>query len=224
MALVKQSYIIEQMRSKSLNFFIVKEGAQIVDLQDDEGTSTEGAIDQLTETLNSIESGILEIAVSNKSRKQKAKGGDANNFTYKVRIGENKTDQAGAGGLLREIYELRAQMDKKEFEHQLQEVERRLSKKDKKESLMDNPMVQQAIGALISKYGAGAGAVADAPGIHGVETPETKTKITQEEKALLANSVSRLSKVDPDIINTLVKLANLAEENPAKYNMAKSFL
>lgn len=234
MAFVKLQTIKDQMLNKQLPFFSIKEGNQVVDLQDDEGVSVDAAVEQLESIVESIESGILEIALSNKSKKQKAKGGaDLMNFTYKIRIGESKKEnESGSLALIREIYELKADLQKKDFEHRMEELERIMSKKEKKPAFdLDHPLAQQAITGLLTHFAGGSAPVANHTGIaDNVSEPEapaaeTKTKrMTPEEKKTLTESIQRLSKVDPDIINTLVKLANLAESNPGKYNMAKTFL
>lgn len=232
MAFVKLQTIKDQMLNKQLPFFSIKEGNQVVDLQDDEGVSVDAAVEQLESIVESIESGILEIALSNKSKKQKSKGGaDLMNFTYKIRIGESKKEnESGSMALIREIYELKAKMQEQSFEHRMQELERSMKKKEKKD-FFEQPMVQEAITGLIQNFGKQATPVANHHGIADdlAETeapPETKTqrRMTPEEKKTLTETIARLSKVDPDIINTLVKLAQLAESNPGKYNMAKSML
>ena len=230
MAFVKLQTIKDQMLNKQLNFFSVKEGNQLVDIQDDEGVSVDAAVEQLESIVESIESGILEIALSNKSKKQKAKGGaDLMNFTYKIRIGESKKEnESGSLSLIREIYELKADMQRKDFEYRMQELERSMKKKEKKD-FFEQPLVQEAITGLIQTFATKATPVANHTGIadnhsEAEAPPQTNRRMTPEEKKTLTETIQRLSKVDPDIIETLVKLANLAETNPGKYNMAKTFL
>lgn len=94
-----------------------------------------------------------------------------------------------------------------------------------------------AIGGFIGQFirpGAGMGANVQLAGsIAGPqpakrvgETPamvEPPVGVTSEQVRMF-NAITRLEKVDPDLLNTMEKLADMAENNPAKYKMAKGML
>ena len=78
--------------------------------------------------------------------------------------------------------------------------------------LIDNPNVVNGImGTSTTKPNKQMGAV------------KTEAQASDDQKRL-ETSLESLSKLDPDFVTSLEKLAKLASENPNKYNMAKSML
>jgi hypothetical protein len=78
--------------------------------------------------------------------------------------------------------------------------------------LIENPAVVNGI--------MGTGTTKPSKQMGAVKTQEQQSA----DQTRLENSLEALSKIDPDFVTSLEKLAKLAAENPNKYNMAKSML
>jgi len=96
--------------------------------------------------------------------------------------------------------------------------------------ILDHPLTQQISGLLINTFTGNKNSSDDMfrkrqqaqqqqqrQGLAGTQTEE-------EAEAEIVTAVQRLYAIDRDIPGLLTKLADLAENNPTKYKMAKSFL
>lgn len=233
------AFISERMRVYQYRYYQVydQDGKTLIDEQQNSDVDLETAINRLESLLNNLE-GLVHVKVSKANRQEKGAGGNVQALTYTLQLGgahmgANKPADNNAGfvqgiGAIRESMEqsFQAKLDamQKDWEHR--EEVRRLNERitgletalKEKDPMTEAgmQMLQQFGPAILgSMFGKPA-----APMIHGPGTETAADDIdTRAENALV-----RLLKVDPDFITNLEKLADLAETNPAMYQMAVSFL
>src|SRR5207237_1304670 len=89
------------------------------------------------------------------------------------------------------------------------------------------PVIQSTIAAIGNLFRPGS-AVGMPVALAGTDTPVQRVgalpKNNDEKLQRLAVALDKWERADPDVLDVIEKIVNLAETNQAKYNMAKSLL
>jgi hypothetical protein len=119
-------------------------------------------------------------------------------------------NQSVAGIGFADYNSLREKLFQLELEHQRKELEREYSKEPTWfEKILENDKVQLIVTALITKMAENKTAAAPIT----IAAPDNTDELT--------NVLIRMSKIDPDYKNTLTKLVQYLEKNPAVLNQIK---
>lgn len=218
--------VLQVMQQKQICFFKVLDatGKNLSYIQDDEEITPAEAYNELSDYLKNLESGIVTIVLSERSFKDKNKGGDikTNNYQFKVRVGNNLNTPAAVSGLnedykelLKQNFELQNKIMLLEHQQKTDEITRKLE--EKIEGLKNEDVLEKyapLLTGLFSKFMTPAAEAA--PAINGIDENQQTTK-----KEIITKAINRLLKVDKDLSENLTLLADFAEKNPDKY---KSFI
>lgn len=211
----------------------------IYEMQDD-NMSVEDSVRLLGDTLDNME-GLVIVKVADRSKADKGKGGRHLQHEYQINLGQPVQGIGGftappvqdSGKLMQEMearFNDRLDAMQREFEmkREIEDLKRQLS-----EAQQGSSIENIAIG-FIEKIMPGMGnnpPTAHSPALAGHDEPEELTEehtgqVLDERTAaqMCTTYINRLLKVDPEFIAVLGKLADMAENSPNKYNMAKSFL
>jgi len=229
MAVYKPERIIKLMREKNFPCYILSDGKNEFDSQLNEKMSVSEACDRLTESLSEVSGNdvSVEIAPAVAANGKLAGRGKMNFERVDLSNGVAASKQVAGisgfqdAGMLKALLDKNLDLEKRLIEAEAQKkidaLTNRMEQLEKGEqggingifnNLLQNEAIQQVV----------AGWLMNATGM----APPTATLngVNPDVDAC----IERLIKVDPDFINNLHKLADLAEQQPAKYRMAVSML
>lgn len=242
MAIVRnKEVILDKMGKDGISNWTVFDSDKktIIDEADGEDLDIAESIDKLSSLLDNLD-GMIHVVLRTTSKKVRGAGGNVHGtYQYTLRLGSAVSGVSGhmgalGGGSIAQLLEVMALKHQAEmqalrneflFNNKINELERKLKDKTNDDGVSDylkyimnviekgNQPVKQPIQTVpVNKPMALAG------------TDEPTEEAQELKKQKLTESLQRLLKADPDFINVLEKIADLAENNPTKYNMAKSML
>lgn len=239
------SWIFDQIRAKNIVAYQLLDEGQKNILAEGDDLTPDTVIAELQTMLPHM-GGMVYLVLSAKSKKEKAAGGNVGqNIKIPIQLGTNSAATAPVQGigsthtggmytqqqvdLLLAEREARhaAELARKEQEHafnqKMQELETRLNDENRVNPLLEKfaPAINGILTSYFTPKPVAVAGITDAPGaqVHPPHPDETHPLQLQIEQDL-----DRLLAVDPDFPAALHGLAQLAEENPEMYNMAKSML
>lgn len=216
--------ILDKMKAEQLRFYSVldSDGKSVIDEVDDEDIDSSESQDRLSDLLYSLE-GLVYVTLRGSSKKKRAQGGDvaAKTYRYSIRLGNAVTSQqsgsnSGIAGF-GEIFKLMNEKHAMEMAALRKEMELREEMKELRR------MIEEGNNQGIEKYLPLLQNIFNSP--TNMSTPRTigiagnDQDAVEDKKAILSDAISRLYKVDPELHNTLAKLAAFAEQNPTKFKM-----
>jgi hypothetical protein len=222
MATVNLNFVISEMEENNFLFWKIKDKTNIIALQDDESADLDHSIATLKKKLQAISANVVTIEVSQKSGKDKAKGGDLKTTgrSYLVTL-DNNTPAPIEGRavvniqgledlnkLRKENEDLKLQMIEQKYEQVINGIKDDFEeyKKNEKTDPIDKVIEAYLYSQLIPSQ---------APAnINGHQTTG----------ATWLNMVERWEAADPDAGELMEKIVTLAEKNKIIYNGAKSQL
>jgi hypothetical protein len=220
MAFVKIEYVYKLMEEKNLPYFRVMDGKLLIG-ENDEESEVQKAVDMLQETIEMVEDSMISIVLSDKTRKERGKGGSNwDTYNFKIKLKGAETASGGINGTILSMMEknstLLRQIEIQQKEHEMEALKKQIAElKDAKEK---PDMWERYLPLLATHFTGNKIAVAgheDEP-IQEVENTMQEDSINKIKRALKI-----LSKVDNDLPNTLMMLATFAQKQPEKY---KSFI
>jgi hypothetical protein len=214
---VTQEQVFKKMQSDQLMYWRVLDGRQLID-QCMDAASVEDSLEQLRLLLNQCEGNVVTVILSNKNNAEKAKGGrNYINYEYSVKL-RNTTDYSGSNSLLRELMDLKLQMQINELKKHHEEELRKITE-EKQSGPLDKalevllPLIQQQLMATTK------------PGIAGiVNEPVAEERLGISKKEELIQALNVLKANDSDYIDTIKALSKIALDYPEKYKMYKPML
>lgn len=227
MAYVKKAYVLKLMSEKELKYFTLydSDGRSVIASQESDDCTPKDAINQLEETLESLDGTFVAIKLSGKSKKAKSAGGDTRgsvtNYEFKIRLDETSKGHntsmegsySGMAKMMAEIADLKQQIVEKEKDFQIKTLEKKFED-FKAEQKNSNPYMDLAItqlATIFSKQKGGNTPVAGQKGIAGIDDDR------QEQILKAKEAVKRLAKVDKKFGDNLIVLAELAENKTEMY-------
>lgn len=132
-------------------------------------------------------------------------------------------------GMLREMQELRLEMQQAEHKRQLEKITEELEKAKKQNTRTPNPIYEKLLNIgteMLMKSKQPVANVAPVP-VAATTPAQAQNKIGifgTGEKEKFSELISRWKKVDADFVNTIEKIVKLAESNPDTYKMYKNMI
>jgi len=213
--------MFSQLHDKQLPYWTVSDGRSVIAFNDDEDSLSKSE-ELLQEVLDNVLDAYVIVKISERPRKDLSKGGNtrSNFLEYKIQL--KAASQPGVRGisgnsnnvdeLHQEIKKLRDELHKKELEVIKDNFQRQIDElKEKKNDPMTEMGMQVLSGLLIPKK---------TVAVAGAEDEAVKTDFVEKQKRIKLALV-KLSKVDPDLDQTMTLLAEFAVNNPDQY---KSFI
>lgn len=222
MAYVKEDFVIDRMVERNCMIYKMLDGNRLIDENDDEDMPIEKAVNQLTASLASIDSGIVTVKLSNKTGKNKALGGrDYKNYEFQVKLGGRAVAVSGVStdsqvvNLLKEISALKTEMIRKEYESKLDKLQESIDaiKNDK-----TNPYLEKFLPVIAGMFGVPLGG-GNPTALAGAPTAESEKKIVSpKDKARLRAALDMWITADPDNhLEVIEMIAQLASTKPSVY-------
>jgi hypothetical protein len=212
------------MRTKSLCCWKVSDGDGL--LNNHEGTDIEDSIVQLNNCLNAyVNSGVVIIAISKKTGKEIAKGGDIKLDSFKIKydtsinsaIPQNNNigfqhDRLDA--ITQQIQSIKDKIDSIEEEEEEEEEEEIGQVETPANVFLESikPHIPAITGLLLTKFGLIPQQQVE--GINGIADSETDIDMI----------INELQSIDENIVIRLKKLVYLAKNDKNTYNLAVNFL
>ena len=223
-------WILEHMKDRGYqNFAVYNDSAKKVLLVEEKtGHKTPEEAAQMLDGILKNMNGLVYLEITKKSRGEIG-GHGIQNSLIPVQLGEgvqsignvqtNQPNISESIGALEKSFNDRLEAMKREMEHkrEVDELKRQLKEAQEGNPLINTivPHIPQLISGIFGKT--------PAP-IAGHNEPAEKTEYSEEETEFASRQLSRLLAVDPEFLSVLEKLADMAENEPSKYQMAKSFL
>jgi len=201
---------------------------EVIDESQDETLSLDDSCTLLEDTLQGVTGTYVIVKASAKSGTEKRQGGNVKLFTFKIDLKNNagsvaRFDPAGRSGglqdLYREISDLKAELVRKETQNQIESFRRELQDmKDYREMSPLDKLIESYVDKMIQ-----SGQLA---GVSQEKNNSTQTNPVTDEKTKekLMNAIKTLGKNDPDLAETLHKIAHIAATDSKKYDNYKSML
>ena len=222
--LVTQDYAFRLMREHDCRFWKLKDsdGKSVLGEQKSDEVGIEESVRKLEDTLAELNGRFVNLEARSRSSKDRGAGGDLKSGIFDLRV---KLDGNGIGStataspsinpaLYDRIAGLEKQLLEVEYKHKMSDLQRQID-----ELKEGNPMLDQLVpvlSGLFAQGNPGGTAAAQAPALAGPEKKQGRVK----------ELLVRLSKVDPNVLETLECLVKFAEANPSQYlgyvNMLKS--
>ncbi len=226
---VSQEFVVKQLRAHQIKFWkmVDSDGKSVIAEQKDEERTVEQSVNMLEETLMDLRGKYVLLKARAKGGSKIAAGGDNTTgiFDWKILLDE-KAQGVGAvkepGSsdvtkhltLMDQIQNLRLEMQQKEHQHQMERLQDRI-KEMESEMKESNPMMDSLIAGLTKVF---AGGSLSAPVASVPTTPVPQLAGTEPSNgARIKNAIIRISKIDPDVPETLEALASFAEKNPEQF-------
>lgn len=216
MALVTKDYVTRTMKDKGLKHFTVKDsdGKSVIGDNHDEDTTVEKSAAMLEELLEEVSGTYVYVNLSEKTKRQKGAGGNMmGDYNFKVKLHGDTTSISGhnpnSSNYYKQLADLQIQLAEIKKDHEIERLKMEFEEFKKEKS---NPMMDAALGHLINIMSGShqtQQAVTASPGIHGTG---------DDAQSRMKSALKRLSKVDKNLAETLVSLANFAEKNPKAYH------
>jgi len=218
MIVAKPELIFKEMREKEMPFWhILRHNTEKeVAANMNKDVPLEESVMMLKETLESLSGDTVDVIVSERTKEDLGKGGNIKNIKrqeYTVKL--NGIDVSGIGSvksandpifqLMKQNYDLQLMFEKLSWEKNnsgdaatIAGVERIVDRLDK--------YLPQIFGFKN---------VPILPQVNGLPTATTKEEAAKQ----LQESIDKISKIDPDVLDTLSRFATLAETKPDVYKM-----
>lgn len=229
------TWVFDQIRAKGASAYRLQNENRTVIMAENEGLSPDVVISELQGILPNL-SGLVYLTISTKSKVEKSQGGKANDIVIPINL-STSAPVAGIGAVqmpvqdtsqliagIEEKFNARLEMQAQQFKHQQEIAELRRQLAEAKEVNPTVAMLQPHLPALISGlFGGGS-----SPAIAGIPAEPVQqaqpVEVGEDETARATDAINRLLAVDADFINTLCRLAHMAETDSNMYNMAKNML
>lgn len=217
---------------------IVSEKIVLCTSDDVENDDVEGGAAQLEEFLVRMKRGGTEGRCE--LRVYKLKEGEDIDITtkgyrgFKFTLFENEFQGQSNGAnavieMLRKMEERLSAIEKAEEEEQEDEKPQTISEKIGAYALglIENPAIQQAIaGAIVNGLGKfipmQQGQAAKVAGVK--QSDDVSDSVSEMQRSKIVKAINRLAVCDPQLGDHLLRLADIAENDPGKYQMALKFL
>jgi len=227
-------YILDRMRAENIRNFRIFDSDKKTVIEDESANNltVDQAIDRVQQTLNAL-TGLVWVELCNVARGEKAAGGGAMpNKWIALNLGGvqgigTHNQAPNPGGNFAELMAAMEQRNNDKLEALKKEFEYKNEINDLKRQLAESggplEILKPHIPAIITGiFGARPAAIA------GHNTPPAAPPAAEEHTAETVEfaelQLSRLLAVDPQFLQVLEKLADMAENEPQKYQMAKNFL
>lgn len=225
MAYVKEDFVIDRMLERNCMIYKMLDGNRLIDENDDEDMPIEKAVNQLTASLASIDSGIVTVKLSNKTGKNKALGGrDYKNYEFQVKLGGRAVAVSGVStdsqvvNLLKEISALKTEIVVKEYQSKLDKLQESIDaiKNDK-----TNPYIEKFLPVIAGMFGVPLGG-GNSTALAGAPVVNSEKKIVSlEDKARLRAALDMWITADPENHLEVIEMcATLASTKPSAYASA----
>lgn len=238
-AYVKKDYILSQIEAKKLSYYTVTSNGSMIDEQQSPSMGWKEAMQKLEECFDMLESGTVDVKISDKTNKQKGSGGNTNTYTYSVRIGEaggssSKTDNT-VFALIKQMNDLQLQMQQERFDRQLLDMKREFTAKKVRPAWYETDLAKQGVNYIGDLVRLANNPQQQAAGIHGIDDKPMTTKkaatkkntkpapaapSAEDQQERVRTALARLAKADPNVIEHLEMLADLAENDSFTYSIA----
>ena len=224
MAVVKKEHVLKLVIEKIAPYFTVYDGKSLL-ASNDEEAEPETAAEMLKDALESIESGIVTVKISDKTRKERGKGGSSREeYEFKINTAQQQGINGAHGsvnlnaiGYLEKIHELTRTIELQKRDNELKALADKfeeLKKEKEAPDMLDKwmPLLQ----SFLSKEGA---PLKTPVGLAGTDEPPIAEGATAaiEAQKKMRMALIRLAKVDKNLPETLTTLATFAEKKPAEY-------
>lgn len=206
------------MQTESLCYWQVFDGKAKVD-ENQTNENVEDAVEDLRSLLDDLEGNSVTVKISNRNNEEKAKGGrNYIHYDYTVKLVQQRSEANGNLSLLKELYELKNQI---QIDRLTNDFEKKLAEATKKDK--DSPS-DRAIAAILPKIlESFAGKVT--PGIAGIGEEVTTENLNKANvKQVIRNMVNQFSKIDPDYLEVLAAIVTIAKNKPTEYATYKPIL
>lgn len=233
--------IFDKMKQEGLAFWTLfdSDKKSIIDEIDTEEADPSESLDRLQDLIYSLD-GLIYVVLRTTNKRVRAAGGDMKGtYQYSLRLGSSSsginghTDRGNAyGNPLKEMMTLMEQRHAAELKalearltlnETIKDLQRQIKEKNAPDAT-DKLLEQVANMFMQSNSGIMKPTALAGPG-ENPEPAQTEQQISREEAKLkLSQAIQRLYKIDPTFHETLTKLADLAENTPAKYQMALTML
>lgn len=216
MALLRDpEYLYNQMKRHGMKFFQVKDAAgRTLTQMDDTERPMDLAVRDLQEFFE-FNTGLFTVKIQETNFR--GQGGNRQGWTYEIKIGEDTPNRSAApvitGISSAEIEQRLADQEarmRKEFEYQ-QKIKILEDKLEENEQA--DPMAERILTVLTQIFSTPA----HAPAISG--DPAQPATVDEKRQRLNA-AVKKLLAADPDFIQHIEQLAQLAQDKPGIYQMA----
>lgn len=219
MVRVSKETIYRKMEELDLPYYQVFDGKQKVD-ENQTDENTENAIQDLRTILDDLEGNSVTVKVSNRNSAEKAKGGRGyEHYEYTVKLTATRTEANGNISLLKELYELKNQM---QIDRLTNEFEKKLAEATKKDK--DSPADRALVALLPAIQKAFLGQ--NTPGIAGIgeEVKEANLKGASVKEIRTAIIKSLMTSDPTEYLEVLAAIATIAEKKPTEYATYKPML
>lgn len=231
--------IFDKMKSEGIAFWTVFDSDKktIIDEVDTEEADAQESLDKLQDLIYSLD-GLVYVVLRTTNKRVRSAGGDLKGtYQYSVRLGNSasgingiRESSSNSGSMLKDmlsLMEARHQAEMKALEarltlhHQMDELKRQIKEKNTPDAT--DKLLEQ----VFTMFAAQNSGMIKPTALAGNDEPaqQNEQQLKREEaKVLLTSAIQRLYKVDPNFHETLNKLADMAEGNPGKYQMALTML
>lgn len=223
MALVSQKMLFDTMETQDLPYWKVRDREGTIAENDDQGDVNQ-SMETLKDALAEIEDQFVWVKICNATKAAIGKGGNKHTwYEYKVNLQSgNKQGEATVNSgalnsqvlkLIEEKNELQRKIDRLEDAKKYDELQRQLDDLkggDVWDKLLSSPAVMKGINGFFSN--------GQPVSVAGTGDEPIKPKTTSEERqSKIKTAIIRLSKVDENIDEHLLLLADFAEKNKTEY-------
>jgi len=225
-------WILEHMKDRGYqNFAVYNDSAKKVLLVEEKtGHKTPEEASHMLDGILKNMNGLVYVEISKKSRGEVGGHGVPNSL-IPVQLGEGvqgigniqqiQPNFSESIGALEKSFNERLESLKMQMEHkkEVEDLKRQLKEAQEGNPLINSiaPHIPQLITGIFGKTPAPIAG-------HNVSLSETAGEYSEAETEFASKQLSRLLAVDPEFLSVLERLADMAENEPSKYKMAKSFL
>lgn len=217
MPFIKLEYIYKLIEEKELPYFKVTDGKTLIGKNNEVSEPTK-ARELLEEILEMIQDSVVCISLSDRSDKERSKGGSNwDNYTFKVRLNQSESI-AGTGGingtilsLMNSNNELARKFEMLQKEHELNGLKKEI---EELKQAKEKPDALEKYAPLLYSALTGHPLPMAVAGVEDGAVDETVV----EKQAKAREAIARLTRIDKNFHNTLLLLAEFAEKHPEKYH------
>lgn len=211
---VKKEFVLEAISKENLPFYVISDGRNVI-AENQEINDCETARSQVEEILGMVDDASVIITLSELNKKEVGKGGAKGSKRREFRVMlKSKTNEGVQGATSREfalmetIANLRVEIVMLKNQHALELLTIK-HESNKEQSPWMNIAMQGLAGLLNPQK----------PGIAGHNDPHVEPQeIKMSSEAKVKKALSILNKIDQNLPDTLLRLAEFAERDPNKYN------
>lgn len=215
---VTKDWLIKKVVNDNLPYWKVYDGKELIE-QNQTESDAEKSAQELNYLLEDLDGNICRVQISDKNNSQKSKGGrDYVNYEYQVKLSGIKDSGNNNISLLKEIFDLKMQIQVNELKQQHDAAIKLIE--DKGGSTFDKAL--EKLMPIIQAYGMKY----IQPGVAGINDPApTETQLgSLSKKERLMAAINTLAKVDTDYITLIESIASIAANNLPMYNQYKPII